>query len=249
LPSSGLRPLVRLFHSWFWICPGRNYGKSNGVHQESATYGTRATLIRQAISNGTQKLHVLHIDFVMIHSEDKLTLTCAKIRRLCCWHTEWFETFSVFANYCKICELRSIDKHTVFINKEHINADQWQKYTCIIGHVRVEITQISIKLYTEKKFRWPSQMYSRSNSVAVSLAWCPLVAQKKSLFQDSEELRATMYQKRVCTEHSVHGKWHTQANKFWYSFRSIVFKTGSPEGMPKCSLLTLRCANSNRHLD
>jgi len=22
LPSSGLRPLVRLFHSWFWICPG-----------------------------------------------------------------------------------------------------------------------------------------------------------------------------------------------------------------------------------
>jgi len=31
LPSTGLRPLVRWFHSWFWICPGlslRNYGKS-----------------------------------------------------------------------------------------------------------------------------------------------------------------------------------------------------------------------------
>jgi len=37
-----------------------------------------AHLARQAISNGTQKLHVLHIDFVMIHSEGKLTLTCIK---------------------------------------------------------------------------------------------------------------------------------------------------------------------------
>jgi len=32
LPSSGLRPFVGVFHSWFWICLGlslRNYGKSS----------------------------------------------------------------------------------------------------------------------------------------------------------------------------------------------------------------------------
>jgi len=37
----------------------------------------RPHLARQAIS---QKLHVLHIDFAMIHSEGKLTLSCIKIR-------------------------------------------------------------------------------------------------------------------------------------------------------------------------
>jgi len=39
-------------------------------------------LARQALSNGRQKLHVLHIDFVMIHTEGILTLSCIKIRML-----------------------------------------------------------------------------------------------------------------------------------------------------------------------
>jgi len=39
-------------------------------------------LARQAISNSTQKLHVLHIDFVTIHTEGILTLPCLKIRML-----------------------------------------------------------------------------------------------------------------------------------------------------------------------
>jgi len=37
---------------------------------------------RQAISNDLQKLHVLHIDFVMIYAESLLTLNCIKIRML-----------------------------------------------------------------------------------------------------------------------------------------------------------------------
>jgi len=45
----------------------------------------------QAISNGTQKLQVSHINFVMVHTEGILTLTCIKYARLS--HTEWFETF------------------------------------------------------------------------------------------------------------------------------------------------------------
>jgi len=35
-------------------------------------------LARQAISTGTQKFHVLHITFVMIHTEGILTLTLYK---------------------------------------------------------------------------------------------------------------------------------------------------------------------------
>jgi len=34
---------------------------------------------RQAISNGTHKFHVLHTDFVMIHTDGILTLTCIRI--------------------------------------------------------------------------------------------------------------------------------------------------------------------------
>jgi len=37
-------------------------------------------LARQAISNGTQKLHALHIDLAMIHTEGILTLACIKTR-------------------------------------------------------------------------------------------------------------------------------------------------------------------------
>jgi len=40
------------------------------------------TLERQAISNGTEKLHVLQIDFIIIHTEGILTLPCIKIHVL-----------------------------------------------------------------------------------------------------------------------------------------------------------------------
>ena len=39
-------------------------------------------LARQAISNGTEKLLVLHVTFVTIHTEGRLTLTCTNIRML-----------------------------------------------------------------------------------------------------------------------------------------------------------------------
>jgi len=38
--------------------------------------------LRQAISHGTQKLHVSHTDFVMTHREGMLTLNCLKVRVL-----------------------------------------------------------------------------------------------------------------------------------------------------------------------
>jgi len=38
--------------------------------------------LRQAISHGTQKLHVSHIDFVITHREGILRLNCLKIRML-----------------------------------------------------------------------------------------------------------------------------------------------------------------------
>jgi len=39
-------------------------------------------LARPTISNDTQELHVLHIDFVLIHTEGILYLTCIKIHLL-----------------------------------------------------------------------------------------------------------------------------------------------------------------------
>ena len=64
---------------------------------------------RQAISNGTQKLQVLYISSIVVHTEGILASTCTKIRMLLahwtiwnlnvqcannayCWHTERFET-------------------------------------------------------------------------------------------------------------------------------------------------------------
>jgi len=46
-------------------------------------------LALQAVFSGTQKLYVLHISYVMIHTEDTLTLTC--IKSVCYWHAECFE--------------------------------------------------------------------------------------------------------------------------------------------------------------
>jgi len=43
-------------------------------------------LALQAVFSGTQKLYVLHISYVMIHTEDTLTLTC--IKSVCYWHAE-----------------------------------------------------------------------------------------------------------------------------------------------------------------
>jgi len=45
-------------------------------------------LARQAIFNGTQKLQVLHINFVMIHNKCYWPSLVQKDR--CSWHIEWF---------------------------------------------------------------------------------------------------------------------------------------------------------------
>jgi len=45
-------------------------------------------LTRQAISNGTQKLRVLHINFVMIHKKYYWPWLVQK--HVYIWHIEWF---------------------------------------------------------------------------------------------------------------------------------------------------------------
>jgi len=56
---------------------------------------------RQAISNDLQKLHVLHIDFVMIYAESLLTLNCIKIRMLLALRMIW--NLQVGAQLAKGC--------------------------------------------------------------------------------------------------------------------------------------------------
>jgi len=46
-------------------------------------------LARQAISNGTEKLHVLHISFATIHTGGILTLTWTNIRMLLAHRMIW----------------------------------------------------------------------------------------------------------------------------------------------------------------
>ena len=46
-------------------------------------------LARQAFSNGTEKLHILHITFVTIRNEGALTLTCTNIRMLLAHWMTW----------------------------------------------------------------------------------------------------------------------------------------------------------------
>jgi len=48
--------------------------------QGSANYARVPRLAPQHVSSGTHKLQVLHINFVMIHTEAILTLTRIKIR-------------------------------------------------------------------------------------------------------------------------------------------------------------------------
>jgi len=58
--------------------------------------------LRQAISHGTQKLHVSHIDFVMTHREGILTLNCLKIRMLLKYWIIW--NLEVGAQLAKGCQ-------------------------------------------------------------------------------------------------------------------------------------------------
>ena len=58
-------------------------------------------LAGQAISNGSQKLQVLRINFVMIHAEGILTLTCIKIRMLLAYWVIWnFFFWASCSNHC-----------------------------------------------------------------------------------------------------------------------------------------------------
>jgi len=60
------------------------------------------TLERQAISNGTEKLHVLQIDFIIIHTEGILTLPCIKIHVLLAHWMIW--NLKLAHNYQKVTD-------------------------------------------------------------------------------------------------------------------------------------------------
>jgi len=70
-------------------------------------------LARQAISNGTQKLHMLHINFVMIHKKYYWPWLVRKYGSS--WHTECFGT--CFGNALEPGTLNALEKYRYTFTK------------------------------------------------------------------------------------------------------------------------------------
>ena len=74
----------------------------------------------RAISNGTQKLLVLHIDFVMIHAEAMLTMTFIKIRMSSAnwmiWNLKLAHSYQNVVDTCG-----TIKEHAVYLCPRHIS--------------------------------------------------------------------------------------------------------------------------------
>jgi len=92
----------------------------------------RKTLQRQAISNVTQKLHVLQFDFVMIRSERKLTLTCIKIRPVTSLgHQGGQRVFWEGPKFFKLCPRHFSRWGEKFLGEASPPCLRvWQKYIC-----------------------------------------------------------------------------------------------------------------------